>query len=137
MNPNDCRVVSNFIVPDQKDEPITLYGDDLQTRSFCDVDDLIKGMLRPMDSPKDLVGSVNIGNPSEVAMIDLDERVLRLTYSRPMLSLLPPPNDGPCRRHPDITVARDQPGRALLVVLGDGLRETIPYFRKAMTTRLS
>jgi UDP-glucuronate decarboxylase len=129
MHPNDGRVVSNFIVQALKGEPITIYGDGSQTRSFCYVDDLVEGMIRLMDSPDDVTGPINVGNPGEFTMIELAETVLRLTGSKSKLVRMPLPADDPRQRQPDITRARSTLGWAPKVALEDGLKETIAYFR--------
>ncbi len=129
MHPNDGRVVSNFIVQALKGEDITIYGDGLQTRSFCYVDDLIEGMIRLMDTGDDVTGPINVGNPGEFTMIELAETVLRLTKSKSKLVRLPLPADDPKQRKPDITRARNTLGWEPKVNLEDGLKETIAYFR--------
>ncbi len=129
MHPNDGRVVSNFIMQSLKGEPITIYGDGSQTRSFCYVDDLIDGMLRMMDTANEVTGPINIGNPDEFTMIELAETVLKLTGSKSKLTRLPLPADDPKQRQPDITRARDILGWSPRVKLEDGLKETIFYFR--------
>jgi len=135
MHPNDGRVVSNFIVQALKGEDITIYGDGLQTRSFCYVDDLIEGMLRLMDSPDEITGPINIGNPGEFTMIQLAEAVLKLTGSKSKLVRLPLPADDPKQRQPDITRARSILGWEPKVQLEDGLKETISYFRTIVSSR--
>jgi UDP-glucuronate decarboxylase len=110
-------------------EDITIFGDGRQTRSFCYVDDLIEGLLRMMDSPVDLTGPVNLGNPSEYSMLELAEQVLRLTGSSAKLVFRPLPADDPRQRQPDISVARSALNWAPKVSLEDGLKETIAYFR--------
>ena len=132
MHPNDGRVVSNFIVQALQGDPITLYGDGSQTRSFCYVDDLIDGMITLMDSDKDLTGPINIGNPGEVTMVELAEKILRLTESKSKLVFMPLPQDDPRRRQPDIAEAQSKLGWAPRVTLEDGLKETIAYFRKTL-----
>jgi UDP-glucuronate decarboxylase len=129
MHPNDGRVVSNFIMQALKGEAITIYGDGQQTRSFCYVDDLIDGMIRLMDSPDEVTGPVNVGNPDEFTMIELAETVLKLTGSKSKLTRLPLPADDPKQRQPDITRARNTLGWQPKVKLEDGLKETIGYFR--------
>jgi UDP-glucuronate decarboxylase len=129
MHPNDGRVVSNFIVQALRGEDITIYGDGLQTRSFCYVDDLIDGMLRLMDTGDDITGPINIGNPGEFTMIQLAEAVLKLTGSKSKLIRMPLPADDPKQRKPDITRARNMLGWEPKVQLEDGLKETIAYFR--------
>jgi UDP-glucuronate decarboxylase len=132
MQPNDGRVVSNFIVQALRGEPITLYGDGLQTRSFCYVDDLIDGLVKMMGSDADLTGPVNMGNPIEVTMVELAECVLQLTGSRSRLVYLPLPQDDPKQRMPDIGLARTSLGWVPRVCLEDGLKETIAYFKNVI-----
>jgi UDP-glucuronate decarboxylase len=129
MHPNDGRVVSNFIVQALKGQDITLYGDGLQTRSFCYVDDLIEGMIRLMDSADQVTGPINIGNPGEFTMIQLAENVLKLTGSKSKLVRMPLPTDDPKQRQPDITLARNTLDWTPKVQLEGGLKETIAYFR--------
>jgi UDP-glucuronate decarboxylase len=132
MHPNDGRVVSNFIVQALQGMDITMYGDGQQTRSFCYVDDLIRGMLSMMDSPADFTGPVNIGNPGEFSMLELAELVLKLTGSNSKLIFQRLPQDDPRQRKPDITLARSQLGWTPVVSLEDGLKETIAYFRQVL-----
>ena len=132
MHPDDGRVVSNFIVQALRGEPITIYGDGNQTRSFCYVDDLIEGMVRFMDSPAELVGPLNMGNPAEFSMLELAENVLTLVGGPSKLKFEPLPSDDPRQRQPDISLARDELGWEPKVELVDGLRETIDYFRKRL-----
>ena len=131
MHPNDGRVVSNFIVQALKGEPITLYGDGLQTRSFCYVDDLIEGMVRMMNQETE-IGPVNLGNPGEFTIRELAETVLRLTGSKSELVFRPLPQDDPMQRQPDITKAKAVLDWTPQVALEDGLKETIAYFRKLL-----
>lgn len=128
MHPNDGRVVSNFIMQALQNKPITLYGDGAQTRSFCYVDDLVEGFVRLMDSPDELVGPVNLGNPGEFTMIELAEAVKELTGSGSQLVHAPLPEDDPRQRQPDITLARERLGWTPTVALRDGLAPTIAYF---------
>lgn len=130
MHPNDGRVVSNFIVQALRNEPITLYGDGMQTRSFCYVDDLIDGMIRMMDTPQGATGPVNLGNPQEFTMVELAENILRITGSNSKLTFLPLPQDDPRQRKPDISLARDQLEWQPRVSLEDGLKETVAYFSR-------
>ena len=130
MHPNDGRVVSNFIVQALRNEPITVYGDGSQTRSFCYVDDLIEGMIRLMDSPAEITGPINIGNPGEFTMLELAEEVIALTGSRSVIEHRPLPQDDPKQRRPDITKARNLLGWEPAVPLRDGLERTIGYFRQ-------
>ncbi|WP_029922515.1 UDP-glucuronic acid decarboxylase family protein [Nevskia soli] len=129
MHPNDGRVVSNFIVQAIKGEDITIYGDGSQTRSFCYVDDLIDGFVRMMNTPDGVTGPVNLGNPGEFTMLELAERVLRLTASRSKLSFKPLPADDPKQRQPDIRLAGELLGWKPKVDLEEGLKRTIHYFR--------
>jgi UDP-glucuronate decarboxylase len=129
MLPDDGRVVSNFIVQALRGEPITLYGDGLQTRSFCYVSDLVDGLMRMMASPETMTGPVNLGNPVEMTIRDLAEKVIALTGARSELVFKPLPHDDPRQRQPDITKARKELGWDPKVQLDEGLRETIAYFR--------
>ena len=131
MNPNDGRVVSNFIVQALRGEDITIYGDGQQTRSFCYVDDLVEGMLRMMDTDRSFQGPVNIGNPGEFTMLQLAERVLAQVGGRSKIVHKPLPQDDPKQRQPIITLAKEKLGGwEPKVGLDDGLKETIAYFRK-------
>ena len=130
MHPADGRVVSNFIVQALKGDPITIYGEGKQTRSFCYVDDLVEGFLRLMDTGPDVTGPINIGNPVEFTMIELAQEVLSLTGSKSELVYLPLPQDDPTQRKPDIAKAKQflnnwEPN----VPLREGLKHTIDYFR--------
>lgn len=129
MHPADGRVVSNFIVQALKDEPITLYGDGQQTRSFCYVDDLIDGLVRLMDSAPDFTGPVNIGNPNEFTIRELAEKVIAATGSKGGLIAKPLPQDDPRQRQPDITLARQKLGWEPKIELDQGLDATIKYFQ--------
>jgi UDP-glucuronate decarboxylase len=128
MHPNDGRVVSNLIVQALKDEDITVYGDGSQTRSFCYVDDLIDGFLALMETPPQVTGPVNLGNPGEFSIADLAEIVLDLTGSRSKVVHRPLPADDPRQRRPDISLARQELGWAPKVQLREGLMRTIAYF---------
>ena len=128
MHPNDGRVVSNFIVQALKNEPITLYGDGKQSRSFCYVDDLIEAFVRFMDTPDDCTGPMNLGNPNEFTIRQLAETVIELTGSRSELTFLPLPSDDPRQRQPDITMAREMLAWEPTTLLRDGLVRTIKYF---------
>jgi UDP-glucuronate decarboxylase len=133
MHPNDGRVVSNFIVQALQGQPITLYGEGLQTRSFCYVDDLIDGALRLMGTPDSVTGPVNVGNPVEVTIRELAETILRLTGSASPLVFRPLPQDDPMQRCPDITKARELLGWVPRVQLEQGLARTIDYFERLLT----
>ena len=128
MNPKDGRVVSNFIVQALQGRPITLYGDGLQTRSFCYCDDLIRGFRAMMDTPDDFFGPVNMGNPGEFTMRQLAETVLDLTGSKSAIVHEPLPQDDPRQRKPDITLARQKLGWEPTIALKEGLVRTIAYF---------
>jgi len=132
MHPNDGRVVSNFIVQALKGEDITIYGDGLQTRSFCYVDDLIEGFIRMMDSEDGFTGPVNMGNPGEFTMIELAEKVLRLVGGKSKLTFHPLPMDDPKQRQPDISLAKDKLSWEPKVTLEDGLKETVAYFKRTL-----
>lgn len=133
MHPNDGRVVSNFIVQALQGKSITLYGDGLQTRSFCYVSDLIDGMVAMMNTPDHVTGPFNIGNPNEISMLELAELTLKLTQSKSKLTFLPLPKDDPRRRQPDITAAKEMLGWKPKVTLEDGLKETVAYFKRVLS----
>ena len=133
MHPNDGRVVSNFIVQALRGDPITIYGDGKQTRSFCFVSDLVEGLRRLMDSPEDTTGPINLGNPGEFTMIELAEAVIRLTGSASPMVFRPAPVDDPRQRQPDITKARGTLGWEPTIPLEQGLVQTIAYFDKLLT----
>ncbi len=133
MHPHDGRVVSNFIVAALKDEPITLYGDGQQTRSFCFVDDLIDCMTRFMASEPDFVGPLNMGNPGEFTIRELAELTIELTGSKSRLEFAPLPADDPRQRQPDIAQARAALGWEPKVSLREGLQKTIPYFERLLS----
>jgi len=128
MHPNDGRVVSNFIVQALAGQPITLYGNGSQTRSFCFVDDLVEGLMRLMSTGDDVTGPVNLGNPAEISVRSLAEQVIRLTGSPAAIEFRPLPVDDPLQRCPDIAKARRLLGWQPAVPLEDGLRRTIGYF---------
>ncbi len=128
MHPNDGRVVSNFIVQALRNQPVTLYGDGTQTRSFCYVDDLIEGVVRLMKSPDELTGPVNLGNPVESSMIELAETIIELTGSSSEMVWKPLPKDDPRHRCPDISLAQSYLDWTPKVSLHDGLKRTIVYF---------
>jgi len=132
MHPNDGRVISNFIVQALKGEPLTVYGNGAQTRSFCYVDDLIEGLIRMMHQEDD-VGPLNLGNPAEYSILELAEHVLRLTGSKSRIEFRPLPKDDPTQRQPDISRARRVLDWQPKVSLEDGLKETIRWFRKTLT----
>jgi UDP-glucuronate decarboxylase len=132
MHPNDGRVVSNFIVQALRGEDITIYGDGLQTRSFCYVDDLIEAFVRMMGTEAGFTGPINIGNPGEFTMVELAEKVLSLVGGRSKLVYRPLPSDDPKQRQPDIALAKSKLGWEPKIALEDGLKETIAYFRRTL-----
>jgi UDP-glucuronate decarboxylase len=134
MNPADGRVVSNFIVQALTGQPLTVYGEGLQTRSFCYVDDLIEGCVRLMETPDEFTGPVNLGNPQEIPVRELATMILRLTGSRSPLVNKPLPMDDPRRRRPDITLANEVLGWRPTASLEAGLRKTIEYFERQLGT---
>jgi UDP-glucuronate decarboxylase len=135
MHPNDGRVVSNFIVQALRGEDITLFGDGGQTRAFCYVDDLIEGFLRMMASGDEVTGPINLGNPHEIPVRALAERVIALTGSRSKIVFRPLPQDDPMQRCPDITRARTVLGWEPTIALDEGLRRTIAYFERLLAER--
>lgn len=130
MHPNDGRVVSNFIMQALRGEPITLFGDGNQTRSFCYVDDLIEGLIQLMGTPKEVTGPINLGNPVEFTIRELAERVIDLTGSSSKLVYHPLPQDDPKQRQPNIDLAEKTLGWKPIIELTDGLEKTIAYFSK-------
>ena len=137
MHPSDGRVVSNFVVQALRGEPITLYGDGRQTRSFCFVDDLISGLFQLMCSRPEITGPINLGNPSEFTMIELANMVKGLTGSSSEIVYKPLPVDDPRQRRPDISTARDVLGWCPTITLEVGLNKTIEYFDKVLSTNKS
>jgi UDP-glucuronate decarboxylase len=133
MQPNDGRVVSNFIVQALSGNDITLYGKGTQTRSFCYVTDLVEGIHRLMQMPDEFVGPVNLGNPHESSIRELAETIIKLTRSKSRITFMPLPEDDPRQRQPDITVARAELGWHPKVTIEDGLKETISYFKRLLT----
>jgi UDP-glucuronate decarboxylase len=131
MHPADGRVVSNFIMQALRGEPITIYGEGEQTRSFCYVDDLIDGLMRLMASPADFTGPVNLGNPAEFTMRQLADKVLAMTGSKSEITFRPLPPDDPKQRRPDIRLAQERLGWTPKAPLEHGLRPTIDYFASA------
>ena len=129
MLPNDGRVVSNFIIQALNNEDITIYGDGKQTRSFQYIDDLIEGMVRMMDTEDDFTGPINIGNPNEFPILELAERVIRMTGSTSKIVFKPLPTDDPKQRQPDIKLAKEKLGWQPTVELEDGLKRMIEYFK--------
>ena len=136
MHPNDGRVVSNFIVQALRGQDISIYGEGTQTRAFCYVDDLIEGFVRLMATPDEFTGPVNLGNPVEITVRQLAERVIALTGSKSKLVFRPLPQDDPLQRCPDITLARKTLGWEPKVPLEDGLKKTIAYFDALLAGKL-
>jgi len=132
MHPNDGRVVSNFIVQALGNQPITIYGDGEQTRSFCYVDDMINVLIKLMESPDDMLGPVNVGNPGEFTIHELALKVVEMTGSSSEIIFKPLPHDDPTRRRPDITVAKEKLGWEPEVKLEAGLKPTIEYFERTL-----
>jgi UDP-glucuronate decarboxylase len=130
MHPDDGRVVSNFIMQALANQPITIYGNGQQTRSFCYVDDLIAGLERLMRTPDDFCGPINLGNPVESTMLELAEKIIELTGSTAQIKFLPIPSDDPMRRQPDIALSRNYLGWEPKIGLTEGLERTIDYFRR-------
>jgi UDP-glucuronate decarboxylase len=135
MATDDGRVVSNFIVQALRDKQIELYGDGSQTRSFCFVDDLVQGFICMMNSAPDVRGPINLGNPHEITVKELAERVIALTGSQSDIVYKPLPQDDPTRRCPDITKAKTVLGWEPKVALDDGLKKTIEYFRQIINEK--
>ena len=132
MHPNDGRVVSNFIIQALQNEPITIFGDGAQTRSFCFVDDLIGGLVKMMEGSDEFVGPVNLGNPEEYQIIELAQQIIELTQSRSTIEFMPQPMDDPKRRRPDISLAREELNWEPKVNLREGLKRTIQYFKELL-----
>jgi len=128
MHPNDGRVVSNFIVQALKGLDITIYGNGNQTRSFCYVDDMVKGIIAMMNAPDEFIGPVNLGNPGEFTIMELAQKIIELTQSRAKIIYKTLPEDDPERRQPEIALARERLGWNPTVPLEEGLKKTIEYF---------
>lgn len=135
MHPNDGRVISNFIIQALEGKPITIYGDGMQTRSFCYVDDQVEAIVRLMDSPPDFTGPVNIGNPIESSILELAKQIIELTASKSRLVFQPLPHDDPRQRCPDIGLAKKTLGWEPKVPLEKGLKQTIRYFDQLLSAR--
>ncbi len=133
MLPTDGRVVSSFIVQALRGDPLAVFGDGSQTRSFCYVDDMVDGLIRLMSSPADITGPINLGNPVEVTMLELARKVLDATGSGSPVEHRPLPPDDPARRLPDISLATELLGWEPSVPLDDGLKRTIDYFRHTLS----
>lgn len=135
MHPNDGRVVSNFIVQSLRGEPITLFGDGAQTRSFCHVADLVDGLVRLMDSADDFIGPVNLGNPAEYTIAALAHKIVALTGSALPFKRMPLPTDDPRQRRPDIRLATERLAWKPFMSLDEGLPGTVAYFRQLLDIR--
>jgi UDP-glucuronate decarboxylase len=134
MLPNDGRVISNFVISALRGEPLTIYGKGSQTRSFCYVDDLIDGLYRLMNAPDEVTGPINLGNPSELSIGKLAERIIGIAGSSSPVEYGPLPADDPMQRQPDIKLAKEVLRWSPTVDLDDGLRRTIAYFRELLRT---
>jgi len=132
MHPEDGRVVSNFIVQALRGEPITVYGEGIQTRSFCYVDDLVDGLIRLMDSSDEVTGPINLGNPGEFTIAELAQIIIEAVGSSAQIVHRPLPQDDPTQRRPDISTAKDVLGWSPTVDLTAGLSKTIDYFRELL-----
>ena len=132
MHANDGRVVSNFIVQALKGEPITIYGDGQQTRSFCYVDEMVDAFIRLMNTEDDFIGPVNLGNPGEFTIRELAEKTLEMVGSKSELRNLPLPQDDPTQRQPNISLAKEKLGWEPKIKLDEGLAKTIEYFRSVL-----
>jgi UDP-glucuronate decarboxylase len=130
MHPSDGRVISNFVMQALAGEPITVYGDGTQTRSFCYVDDMVDAFIRLMETPDEVTGPMNLGNPHEVSMLEIAQRIVALTGSSSGIVFKPLPIDDPWHRQPDIAYARRRLGWTPVTQLDDGLRRTAAYFRQ-------
>lgn len=133
MAQDDGRVISNFILAALRNEPIPLYGDGKQTRSFQYVDDLVRGMVAMMENEKDFIGPVNIGNPGEFTIRELAEKIIKMTGSKSKIKKLPIPADDPKQRRPNISLAKKELGWEPIVPLEEGLKKTIEYFRSVIS----
>lgn len=129
MQPDDGRVISNFIMQALKNEPLTVYGSGRQTRSFCYADDIIEGIVKLMDSPDDFTGPVNMGNPDEMSILELARKIIKLTGSASEITSKEPAPDDPQKRRPDITLAKNALGWEPKTPVEEGLKKTIDYFR--------
>ena len=132
MHPNDGRVVSNFIVQALSNKDITVFGDGSQTRSFCYVDDLIEGLIKMMNSPDNFTGPVNLGNPDEFSVLELAKKIIEITDSKSKIVFRPLPQDDPCRRQPDISLAKEKLDWEPVIKVDEGLKKTVEYFDKIL-----
>ena len=134
MLPNDGRVVSSFIVQALQDEPLRIFGDGSHTRSFCYIDDMVDGLIRLMDSPREVTGPINLGNPGEFTILELAKKVLALVGNDCPIEHRPLPSDDPARRQPDISQAREVLGWEPTISLEEGLERTVDYFRNTLAS---
>ena len=130
MYRNDGRVMSNFILQALNNNPITIYGDGSQTRSFCYVDDLITGLIKVMDTDNSFTGPINLGSDKEISIKDLAEKIIKLTKSNSKLIFMNPLSDDPMQRRPDLTLAKKTIGWSYKTNLDDGIKSTVNYFKK-------
>lgn len=137
MHPNDGRVVSNFIMQALKREDITIFGDGSQTRSFCYVDDMIEGLIKLMKSPENFTGPINLGNPKEISILELAEKIIKLSGSSSNIVFRPLPQDDPKQRCPDISLAKEKLNWEPMVAFDEGLMRTIEYFEERFWTNQS
>lgn len=137
MHPEDGRVISNFILQALRNRPITIYGDGTQTRSFCYVDDMIDGLIRLMDTPDDFTGPVNLGNPTELSILELAQKIIQMTGSKSKISYKPLPADDPRQRQPLIDLAKEKLGWTPKVPFEEGLKKTIAYFEELLRNQES
>ncbi len=133
MHPNDGRVVSNFIVQALTNQDITVFGDGSQTRSFCYVDDMVEGLVRMMKAPDDFIGPVNLGNPMEFSILELAQKIIRITQSKSTIVFNPLPQDDPRQRRPDIGLAKKKLQWQPLIELNEGLEKTVEYFDEILS----
>ena len=134
MNPKDGRVVSNFIMQALQNEDITIYGNGQQTRSFCYVDDLIRGLIVMMESKNNITGPINLGTTFEFSMLELAEKIIQQTQSNSQITFRPLPDDDPKERKPDLTLAKENLNWEPQVSFDDGIRNTIDYFKKVIAS---
>lgn len=135
MHPNDGRVVSNFIMQALRGDPISIYGDGSQSRSFCYIDDLVTGLIKLMESPDEVTGPINLGNPNEFTIRELAEKVIAMTGSNSELTLHPLPSDDPRQRQPNISKAKELLDWQPSIQLSEGLQHTIKYFQRFVRTK--
>ncbi len=135
MHPEDGRVISNFILQALRNQPITVYGNGSQTRSFCYVDDMVEGLIRLMETPDDFTGPVNLGNPTELSILELAQRIIQMTGSKSKISFKPLPTDDPRQRQPLIDLAKEKLGWTPKVPFEEGLKKTIAYFEELLRNK--